>query len=80
MGLWVYSVLSLVIAHMIPVSLLASATTAICFPRRCLIPSAHLHSASVCGFFTLIIVCAACTNPRPFPNHQMIHFSVFCSP
>lgn len=61
-GLCVYSVPSLNMAHMIPESRLASATTAIRFPRRCAMPSAHLHSASVCGFFTLIMVCAACTS------------------
>ena len=61
-GLCVYSVPSLNMAHMIPESRLASATTAIRFPRRCAMLSAHLHSASVCGFFTLIMVCVACTS------------------
>lgn len=49
-------------AHLIPERGLASATTANRLPRRCEMPSAHLHSASVCVFFTLIMVCAACTS------------------
>lgn len=57
-----YSVPSLSMAHMMPDNRRAKATTAIRFPRRCAIPSAHLQSAAVFGFFSRIIRCAACTS------------------
>ncbi len=57
-----YSVASLSMAHMIPDNRRASATAATLFPRRCAIPSAHVHSAVVFGFFSRMIRCAACTS------------------